>query len=380
MWFAALAASAVCLAGGFLSPDAAWHVTTTVAPVLAFLVGITLVAELADAAKLFDVAAVRAARWGGGRSWRLYLLIVALGTVTTAVLNLDTTAVLLTPVVLALAGRLGLAPKPFAITAIWLACTASLLLPVSNLTNLLASNRLGLHPAAFANRMLLPELAAVAVATVVLGLWFRRDLRGGYAAPEPVQVPDALLFRIAAALCVALVPLFVVGVPVEWPALGAAAVLLAAFCWRRRDVLRANLVPWRLVVLVEGLFLVVQTLNNHGLHRVLNAAAGTSGDALGSLRTAGVGAGAANLVNNLPAYRAVELAIPHHHPEQLLGLLIGVNVGPLVLLWASLATLLWRDRCRARGVHITAGEFARIGLVGAPLAVVAAWAALLVTR
>ena len=57
---------------------------------------------------------------------------------STAVLSLDTTAVLVTPVVLALARQLGLDVALFAYTAVWLANTASLFLPVSNLTNLLA--------------------------------------------------------------------------------------------------------------------------------------------------------------------------------------------------------------------------------------------------
>ena len=59
-------------------------------------------------------------------------------------LSLETTAVLLTPVVLALAARLGLPVAPFAYGAVWIANAGSLSLPVSNLTNLLAVNQLRL--------------------------------------------------------------------------------------------------------------------------------------------------------------------------------------------------------------------------------------------
>jgi arsenical pump membrane protein len=72
----------------------------------------------------------------------LWLLVVVLATLATAVLSLDTTAVLLTPVVLALAHRLHLDEGVFAFTTVWLANTASLFLPVSNLTNLLALHAL----------------------------------------------------------------------------------------------------------------------------------------------------------------------------------------------------------------------------------------------
>lgn len=61
----------------------------------------------------------------------------------TVLLGLDTTAVLLTPVVLSMSVQLDLPTMPFALLTVWLANTASLLLPVSNLTNLLALDRLG---------------------------------------------------------------------------------------------------------------------------------------------------------------------------------------------------------------------------------------------
>lgn len=55
----------------------------------------------------------------------------------TAVLSLDATVVLLTPVVFAAAARAGVRPKPPVYACTHLANTASVLLPVSNLTNLL---------------------------------------------------------------------------------------------------------------------------------------------------------------------------------------------------------------------------------------------------
>jgi arsenical pump membrane protein len=49
------------------------------------------------------------------------------------------------------------------------------------------------------------------------------------------------------------------------------------------------------------------------------------------------------------------------------------------LLWGSLATLLWRERCKARDVDISAWEFARLGLVGVPVLLLVSWGALLLT-
>ena len=112
-----------------------------VAPVIAFLLAITVVAELSDRAGVFDVAGHWLARHGGRRMLRLWFLFSGLAIACTIVLSLDTTAVLLTPVALAIARQIGAAPRPFALTTLWIANTGSLLLPVSNLTNLLALHR-----------------------------------------------------------------------------------------------------------------------------------------------------------------------------------------------------------------------------------------------
>lgn len=379
MWLIAALAGAICVATGALPWHDAVSTTDRVGPILGFLVAITVVAELADVAQVFDVAAQRAARVGRGHTRRLFGLVLLLGTVTTIVLSLDTTAVLLTPVVLALALRLELPPVPFAMAAVWLANTASLLLPVSNLTNLLAVNQLHMSAVAFAARMWLPALAAVLVTAAVLNIAYRRELGGRYEIPSPLALNDPPLFRISAFVCVAVAPFFVSGIPVWMTATVAAALLIAVFAFRAPARLRFSLLPWRLVLLVEGLFLFIATLGVHGLDSLLGHLAGHNDSMLGVLRSAGVGAGASNVANNLPSYLALERVTDGRH-DQLLGVLIGTNLGPLVLLWGSLATLLWRERCKARGVHVGAWEFARLGLIGVPVLVFSSWACLIGTR
>lgn len=62
--------------------------------------------------------------------------------------------------------------------------------------------------------------------------------------------------------------------------------------------------------------------------------------------------------------------------DRLLTLLIGVNAGPLILTWGSLATLLWRERCRAGGLQISWQRFMLSGLLLAPVSVATAVIAL----
>src|SRR5690348_9305947 len=161
-------------------------------PLLLFLGTVIVLAELTAAAGFFDVIAVRVAGLARGSYLALFVLCVLFATVTTTVLNLDTTAVLLTPVMLALARKVGIVAIPLAMTTVWLANTASLLLPVSNLTNLLAANRVALSPLEFASRMWAPQLASVAVTMVFLWVFYwRRGARGvdRYTPPPPHEPP-----------------------------------------------------------------------------------------------------------------------------------------------------------------------------------------------
>jgi arsenical pump membrane protein len=295
-----------------------------------------------------------------------------LGAITTILLSLDTTAVLLTPVVLATAQQLRLPPLPFALAAVWLANTASLLLPVSNLTNLLAINRLDLSTVDYASRMWLPALVAIALTIAYLWLIHRKDLRGGYDIPPPRAPDDRVLCMICGLLCLAIGPVVVLGATPWTVAIPAAAIAAAATAWRGRGKLSLRLIPWSLTVLTVGLFLVVSALGKHGLDDLLQHAIGGHG----TIRSAAVAAGTSNIANNLPIYLALERAVPAGHQEQLLGVLVGVNIGPLVLLWGSLATLLWRERCTSRGIHVSAGRFAVTGIVGMPVLLLAAAACL----
>ena len=358
----------IAIATGILPADAALEVANRVWPILLFVVAITVVTELAAEAGLFSVIAERTAAWGGGRAWVLWLLVLALAVVSTVFLSLDTTAVLLTPVVVLLARHVGLSPLPFALTSVWMANTASLLLPVSNLTNLLAEHELqGVGPAGFAALMAVPAVIAIIVPAVVLVIVYRRELAKHYE-PAEKEVRDDRVLLWASGITVALViPLLVSGLPVWLPALAAALVLGGFFLVRRRSVLRFSLLPWQLVVLAAGLFLVVEAGHSLGLATVLSAVSGSGESPADLLRLAGTGAVGANLVNNLPAYLALEPVAGS--PVRLAALLIGVNAGPLITPWASLATLLWHERLVSMGVEISWAKYALLGLVVTPLTV-----------
>ncbi|MFJ4836732.1 SLC13 family permease [Streptomyces sp. NPDC088746] len=354
---------------GLLPPEPAADEMRRVGPLVVFLGTVIVMAELTGRAQVFDVVAAWVARAGRGRYPLLFGLCVAFASLTTVTLNLDTTAVLLTPVMLALAARVGIAPLPLAMTTVWLANTASLLLPVSNLTNLLAADRVALSPSGLAAVMWLPQLASIAVTAACLWVFYwrrgrRGEGQGRYTPPEAPVAGDPVLLRICAVACGGfLLAILVADFPLWSVSLTGMVVVVVAFAVRRRQELRLSLVPWRLLVLVPGMFLVVETVDAHGLHELLESALGTGNGFVGMLRSAAVGAGLSNVVNNLPAYLAGEAVVPAENHRQLLALLIGVNVGPLVTPWASLATLLWFERCRRHGTRIALGRFVGTGLL-----------------
>ncbi|MCX5065095.1 SLC13 family permease [Micromonospora lupini] len=373
-------AGAACALSGLLSRAETTATLHRILPLLLFLGTVIVLAELTAVAGVFDVLASRLAIASRGRWAALFLLCGGLATVTTLVLNLDTTAVLLTPVLLALARGLRVPAGPLAVTTVWLANTASLLLPVSNLTNLLAADRVGLTPLAYAERMALPQLAAVTVTMVLLWYcWWRRERPAGgrFVPPAPHVPADPVLHRVALAGCLLFVAGILAGVEIGLASSVALALVLLGFVVRSPTTLRAGLVPVRLLLFVVGLFLVVQTLGRHGLDDLVADLVGADGGAAGALRAGGTGALLANAVNNLPAYLAGEAVLPGADHTRLLALLIGTNVGPLAAPWASLATLLWFERCRAAGVAVPVRRFVLTSTLLAVAGTLAAVGALL---
>lgn len=367
---ALIAVALVCIVTGVLPPSDAGALGARIAPVLGFVIAITIVAELARDAAVFDVVAQRLARWGHGRVILLWLSVVVLAVISTVFLSLDTTAVIVTPVVVVLAQSVGIPPLPFALVTVWLANTASLALPVSNLTNLLAARSIGDDPLAFLALSWAPTLVGVLVPVVILTLRHRRTLFGGYRTPTGGDPSDRVLFWAASGILLLLMPLLAVTHDVWIPATVAALVLIVVFGIRRRHVLRLSLVPWQAIGLAAALFVVVETAHANGILDFLSVLA-TSGHAPAELlRLSAAGALAANGVNNLPAYLILEPTAGD--PVALMALLIGVNLGPLITPWASLATLLWHHRVVSLGVEIRWGSLMLWGaIVAVPTVLVA---------
>ncbi len=383
----AVPAAALAIATGAISPGRALMMAMRLGPVVGFLAAVLVLAQLCQDEGLFRAIGAWLATGKGGRPpTRLLTRVFVVASVVTAVLGLDATVVLLTPVVFAAAARLGARAKPHVYATSHLANSASLLLPVSNLTNLLAFAVSGLSFPRFARLMALPWLAAIAVEYLVFRRFFRIDLNATQAATparsEPLDVPGFVLIILAATLA-GFVVTSLAGINPAWAAAAGAAVL-AVRALARRDtspagIWRAADVPFLAFVLALGI--VVAAVTGNGLAGALPRVmpGGTSLPAL--LGTAVLAAAAANVINNLPAVLVLlPLAARSAGPAAVLAVLLGVNIGPNLTYAGSLATLLWRRVLREHDAEPDMGEFTRLGLLTVPaaliLATVALWAGL----
>jgi arsenical pump membrane protein len=300
---------------------------------------------------------------------------------TTAVLSLDATVVLLTPMVVAAAASHGTPSRPVAYACARLANSASLLLPVSNLTNLLALPDLGLDFHEFVVVMAPVWLAVLGVEYAGHRLYFRAELAGGPrdCAPESSTPLPRLPLVVVALMLVGFAAGSPLGIEPFWVA-GAAALVLAADAARRGTVRPAALVQathLSFAVFVLGLGVVVAALGSGPLGRLVDAAV-PDGTGLGALLVVALLATVlANLVNNLPATLLLVPLVAPLGPTAVLAALVGLNVGSGLTYPGSLANLLWRRSMTRLGQQPSARDFHRLaGLITPPavlLAVLVLW-------
>ena len=376
-WAVAAGGALLLLATGVVSASGAWSAVRELGPTVGFLAALLVLADGCRRAGMFDALGEAMALGSRGRPVALLAMVFVAAAGTTAVLSLDATIVLLTPIVFATAARLRANPRPQVYACSHLANSASLLLPVSNLTNLLAFRASGLSFTRFAALMALPWLAALAVEWIVLRRSFAGELQGRApqrrtGRPRP-RLPAFALAVVALALAGFAVS-SLIGVAPVWIA-AAGAVVLAG---RERPPVSelARAAEPAFLVFVLGLGVVVHAAGAHGLSSAIDTLLPAGSGLPALLGVAAVSAAVANLVNNLPATLIILPAAASIGQGAVLAMLIGVNLGPNLSYVGSLATLLWRRIVRAHDHETDMGEFTRLGLRTVPAALVASTAAL----
>ncbi|WP_370325228.1 SLC13 family permease [Euzebya sp.] len=350
---APVAGALVAAALGLVSWPGAVDAARPLWPALAFLVAAVPLALLLDRTGVFDAVAARV-RGQRGLLWRAW----AVAAVATALLNLDAAVVLLTPLYVRIADRTGVDRMALAVIPVLQASLASSALPASNLTNLIVVGAAQVPASAF-----LRELGPATVAAVVVGGLAHRRW-AGQPPPAPAPIPDAgdaqhrgqvVLGAVVAIACaIGFSTGELVGVA-PWQVAAVGVLVLAV--GTRHVPLRALPVDAALLVLAIGILVAA----------VLPVPRAVDADLLGQVAAVVGGVGGSVVANNLPAVLAALPAVSFDHGGTGFAMLLGVNAGPVLALWASLAALLWLQACRGLGLDVDARAYHRVGWqVGGP--------------
>ncbi|MEP9392750.1 SLC13 family permease [Gordonia sp. VNQ95] len=384
----AVPAAVVLVVLGVVSWSQAGDELSFIGPTIGFLAAMFVVAEVCAQEGVFAWIGSVLARVSRGSPQRLLGLVFVAAAVTTAVLSIDTTIVLLTPVAVATARRIGAKVAPAGAATAHLANSASTLLPVSNLTNLLAFSATGLGFLTFAGLMVGPWVVAIVVEYVLFRWFFASELRSVRdEATSDGPAPTApAVSRPAPVLTLVLLGLLLVGFVVAEPlgvplsvvaAIGAVVMLIAPL---RRAPLptviragRALNVPFLAFVAALGIIILPIRLGPVGdwVTTLIPSGEGL----LALLAVAALAAVVANLLNNLPATLLL-IPLVAHEPGLALAMLLGVNIGPNLAYFGSLANLLWRDVMRRNTTPPPTRRYLLLGALTVPPTLIAAVVAL----
>ncbi|MBV8807822.1 MAG: arsenic transporter [Acidobacteriaceae bacterium] len=402
IWFISLASIALVLARPKGWPEAIWAAAgasllvicrlispTTAASGVAkgadvylFLAGMMILSELASREGVFDWAAGYAVRGSRGSRTRLFILIYVVGIVVTVFLSNDATAVVLTPAVLAAVRAAEAEPLPYLLICAFIANAASFVLPISNPANLVVYGGEMPPLTRWLRTFGLPAIFSILITFFVLRWLATEYLQGPLNADvdsDRLTAAGKLTLFCIGFLVVVLMIASALNLNLGAPACVTGLLVTAVISLRDHGAPKdlAKKVPWSVLVLVAGLFVIVEALNGAG-------ALGLAVQALDEMKqwspvTAALGSGfglavISNLMNNLPSGLIAGAAVKAAHATGPLrdAVLIGVDLGPNLSITGSLATILWLIAIRREGRQVSFWKFLKWGALVMPPALLLA--------
>jgi arsenical pump membrane protein len=355
-----------------------WNATFT-------FIALIIISLLLDEAGFFAWAALHIAHRAGGSGRWLFVWMVLLGAVVSAVFANDGAALILTPIVMGIMLALRFSPATtlaFVMAAGFISDTASTPLIISNLVNIIVANYFSVPFADYALVMMPVTLVGILASLAVLWGYFRHAIprhytRADLPSPQTAIVDPAVFVAGWWVLAGLLFGFFVLdrfGVPISAVAAVGAAVLWAVA--RRGQHINTAAVlrhaPWAVVVFSLGMYLVVYGLKNAGLTAQLTMLFNHFAEQGVLAATFGTGVTMALLsavLNNLPAVLIGSLAIDGSdatgtiHSAMIYANIIGCDLGPKFTPIGSLATLLWLHVLARKNLEISWGYYMKVGII-----------------
>lgn len=259
---AAVLGTALMVAAGVLTPEEAYRAVDH--DTLVLLLGMMLIAAYLHLAGFFEWCADRILRWAR-TPVRLLAGLMAVSGVASALLVNDTVCLMLTPLVVAVMVRGGLPLAPYLLALAMSANLGSVATLVGNPQNMIIGSLSGLSFAGFTRSLLLPALAGLGIAFLILWFGFRRILRSArIRRPQGPPPPmDRRLVGLSLVVLAGVFAGFLAGWNLAWTALTGAAALMVLARRDTHEVLRQ--VDWHLLVFFAALFVVVEGFNRTGL-------------------------------------------------------------------------------------------------------------------
>ena len=359
--------------------DIVWNAT------FAFI-AIIIISLLLDEAGFFRFIALHMARLAKGSGKRLFVFIVLLGAVVSALFANDGTALILTPIVIAILTTLRFSPATtlaFIMAAGFIADTASIPLVVSNLVNIVSADFFKIPFTDYAKVMLPVNMVAVVTSLLVLYGFYRKDMPTVYdlsliESPQSAIVDKNTFVMGWVVLALLLLGFFVLeprGVPISLIAgFGALVLLVVAKMGQKIAVLPiVKNAPWQVVIFSLGMYLVVYGLKNAGLTdylaHVLSQLA-NQGMLTTTVGTGLLSAGLSSVMNNMPTILIQALAIDGvtiHDPmikhAMIYANVIGCDLGTKITPIGSLATLLWLHMLASKNITVSWGYYIKVGII-----------------
>ena len=345
-------ATAVLLTGQIGFADALGAINPDV---MLFLFGMFVLGEALCASGL--MARLSLAIFGGARNVGQLVgaLLVVMGLFSALLMN-DTAAIIGTPLVLFIARRCKIPPKPLLPALAFAVTIGSVASPIGNPQNLLIALESPGNPFVTFFRFLnVPTLMSLAAAWIVLRLsnpgLFDRPL----STPEPDEVADPALARLSVvSLGLALT---LVGVKValffffpfrfDFPlsAIAVAAALPILLFSRRRGAIQRGL-DWATLVFFAAMFVLMAAAWESAPFQALAARSGDRLDSVGGILAAGILV--SQVVSNVP-FAALALAAG------------SILAGNLFILGAASNVIIIQN-AEKQGETLTFWEFARAGI------------------
>ena len=342
-----------------------------------FLTGMMLLSELGKANGVFAWLANVAVKWADRSERRLFFLIYAAGTIVTIFMSNDATAVVLTPAVLAAVKRAKAEPLPYLLSCALVANAASFVLPISNPANLVVFHSTMPPLLEWLRMFAAPSIIAIVISYLLLRWISRKQLMescNGSSADVHLSRSGKItlvgIFAVAAILLVVSALKLDLGLPA---CLAAIVVTIVADIYSRANPIRLlGEISWGVLPLVASLFVIIEAVKSAGaldalrdlFERLVQLPHTEAALALGASVAFGT-----DVCNNLPLGLITGAALRSMTLQPMLAkiVLIAIDLGPNLSITGSLATILWLISIRREGLHVSAWQFLKVGVIVMPV-------------